>query len=190
MGVVGKLMKFCLFIVIFAVLILALQSVYSMVTLKLYPGEAAGILGYKPLTVFSDSMKPVLKPGDLAVFKETDIRSISKGDIIAYSLSGSDFIAERVTEIKNNSGKIALATQGDANNALQSNPVSSDKLVGKLSFNIPFAGFIVCFWSSAPGIILLILVPAICFINLYRKAQKRKLVIGRRQRLKEKVLGG
>lgn len=79
-----KALKVFFNIIAWIILILAL-----IVTLLVFSSDrnngVANLLGYIPLTVESDSMKPTFKKNDMIIVKEVDdINSLKKGDVITF----------------------------------------------------------------------------------------------------------
>ena len=79
-----KALKIVFNVIAWVVLIFAL-----LITILVFSSDknngTASLLGYVPLTVESDSMKPTFKKGDLIISKETDdINSLKKGDVITF----------------------------------------------------------------------------------------------------------
>ena len=102
---------------------------------------ASGSLGVAPVVIVSGSMEPIIKRGDVVVYKKIDYKEIEIGDIIVYNLN-SIRVVHRVISFKNSSnGEILLVTKGDNNSYKDSNPVKKSQLVGKLLFIIPKMGY-------------------------------------------------
>lgn len=87
-----KALKIVFNVIAWVVLIFAL-----LITILVFSSDknngTASLLGYIPLTVESDSMKPTFKKGDLIISKEIDdINSLKKATL---SLSGRLLTAKR-----------------------------------------------------------------------------------------------
>ena len=79
-----KALKIVFNVIAWVVLIFAL-----LITILVFSSDknngTASLLGYVPLTVESDSMKPTFKKGDLIISKEIDdINSLKQGDVITF----------------------------------------------------------------------------------------------------------
>ena len=87
-----KALKIVFNVIAWVVLIFAL-----LITILVFSSDknngTASLLGYIPLTVESDSMKPTFKKGDLIISKEIDdINSLKKGDVITKAVpKGNDY---------------------------------------------------------------------------------------------------
>ncbi|EOD01703.1 signal peptidase I [Caldisalinibacter kiritimatiensis] len=154
-----KIAKWIGNIILVLLVIVVISTFYSNIKHKNNPNYIPSILGYKPMSVLTGSMRPVLEPGDMIVAKEIDPTKIKVGDVITYKVSESTLVTHRVIEIIKKDNKIMFKTQGDANNVEDSKLVSTDQVVGVLAFNIPKGGYIANFIRSPKGFIFLILLP-------------------------------
>lgn len=149
--------------IIFLIFIVTL-SFYSVIKARRNLQEIPSILGYKPMSVLSGSMRPSLEPGDMIVVKEIKPEDVNKGDVITFRMDSDSLVTHRVVEVLNQGKEIKFRTRGDANNTDDSNLVSSKQLIGILAFNIPKGGYIANFIRSPFGFIFLILIPIIYLI--------------------------
>ena len=98
---------------------------------------ALGIFPVKPLGIASGSMKPTLYVGDLVLIQKCNANSIKEDDIIEYQRK--DFsVIHRVVEKYQKDGETFFITKGDNNSSPDSDPVSEQKLKGKLILRIPY----------------------------------------------------
>jgi len=137
------------------------------------------ILGYKPLTVLSGSMSPVLEAGDMILTKLTDPEDVKPGDIITYWASESTLVTHRVIEIVDKGGEKAFRTKGDANNVEDGEFVSAEQLVGVMVYKLPYAGYIGRFVRTPQGFVSLVIVPVLLLIvgeikNIFTKLSPAK----------------
>jgi signal peptidase len=125
--------------------------------------------------VLSDSMSPTINAGDAVIVSETDSESIETGDIITFdatnpeeyqSGSGADtaLVTHRVIDVNRAGDGVEFTTQGDANSAPDSAPVSGDQVIGVVSFHIPYIGYAVSFAGSQTGMILFVVIPSFLLI--------------------------
>lgn len=101
--------------------------------------------------VMSGSMEPTLRTGGL-VFTDTQKTTPKVGDIIAYWL-GDSKVVHRVIR-KTNQG---YATKGDANNMEDPVPVSTEQIIGKVIFTLPFLGYLAVFARQKTILAILVL---------------------------------
>lgn len=113
------------------------------------------ILGFRTYAVLSGSMEPVLPVGSMAYVESVLPKEVSPGDIITYTTAGNSakLVTHRVIGI-NTKGRTFI-TKGDANE-VEDGPVSFDRLVGRMRFNIPYLGYLTVFLKSKKGIIIIL----------------------------------
>lgn len=95
--------------------------------------------GLKFFIVRSGSMKPEINAGDVAIITlVSEDTEIQKGDVIAFRASKvNEIIIHRVIDL-NSTGFI---TKGDANEEMDSETVSPERVLGLYRFRIPVLGF-------------------------------------------------
>ena len=94
------------------------------------PGELPGVLGIKPAVVMSGSMEPVIETGDMIFIRSTDPGTLKEGDVICYLLSGKAITHRIVGVTTGEDGQPRYITRGDANNAEDRMPVTSEQVQG------------------------------------------------------------
>lgn len=157
--ILGMIATTCMVGIFLLVLLVFVQVIKN-------PGQSPSILGYKPLTVLSNSMDPAFETGDLIFVKKTDASAIEVGDVITFQAKGEPLITHRVEEIIDDQNGISFITKGDNNNVADDMPVTADMLQGKQVFHIPNLGFIAKFASGSKGVIFLIIIPLIGYVAL------------------------
>jgi signal peptidase len=148
---------------ILLIIIIGMAS-FSMFQAKRNPGYITSIMGYKPMSVLTGSMRPMLEPGDMIVAKDVKLQDIEVGDVITYRMDHKTLVTHRVAEIIQEDGKHMFKTKGDANNVEDQNLISFDQVIGKFVFNIPKGGYVSNFARSGKGFLLLVVFPAILLI--------------------------
>lgn len=156
-------------------------SLYSIIQSNRNPGQIPSILGYRPMTILTGSMRPVLEPGDMIVARNVNPETIKKGDVLTYIVSKDTLITHRVIEIVKRDENILFRTKGDANNVEDDILISSDKILGTMVFRIPYFGYIASFARTPMGLVLFIIIPVILLmfgeiksIKAQRKRQEVK----------------
>jgi len=160
-----KIVTFIIYIIVIVFAISALMSKFSIAGIKLF-------------TVQSGSMEPAIKVGSLVVVKSQNEYQVN--DIITFKdrEDSQKTTTHRIVE-KEDTGIIRCTTQGDANDAADSNAVLPPQIVGKVIFKIPYFGYPVAFARTWPGVIILIIIPATIIIydevgNIRKEWRKRK----------------
>ncbi len=129
----------------------------SLLGLALLAVVATQFLGFRLLTVSSNSMYPALSAGDVIVVKPAAMSAVEIGDIVLFTAGGDSILTvhrvvgrnEVVTNVTSRgTGErttftdYRLVTQGDANPAPDGGEVTAAQLQGQLwfSFANPLAG--------------------------------------------------
>jgi signal peptidase I len=102
------------------------------------------VAGYKPVAVYSGSMRPTLGIGSLAVDKVVDAHSVRVGDVITFNdpyVKGR-LVTHRVAEIVPTKHGLAYRTKGDANAARDPWAIRLNDQVGRVAFDVPVAGYV------------------------------------------------
>lgn len=163
--------------------VIAALSLIVNINAKRNSDNIPSFLGYKPMTVLTGSMAPRISPGDIIIDSSVTADNIKVGDVVTYKATESMLITHRIIEIINENGKNMYKTKGDANNTDDGKLVSPEQIVGRVSFRIPYGGYVSRFASSIYGLILLILVPTGLLIW-----QQIKTILSEREKEKAKKI--
>lgn len=158
------------FIYVFLILIVGL----AVIPILPIPGN------YKIFVVQSGSMEPAIKTGSVVIVKPAPLDSkhltgqakdYKSKDIITFKSKEKDFITtHRIVDAEVVSGKVYYITKGDANKAEDSSKVLKSKVIGKVLFSVPYAGYAVAEAKKPIGFFLLVIVP--CLIIIGGEARK------------------
>lgn len=99
-----------------------------------------GSFGFHPSVVGSGSMRPAIEVGDVVIVKKVSPDEIRVGDVIQYWESHYT-VTHRVVDVQHNGNQKIFITKGDANDVVDE-PVTDDRVVGKVVFVIPKIGLI------------------------------------------------
>ncbi|PKM89399.1 signal peptidase I [Candidatus Falkowbacteria bacterium HGW-Falkowbacteria-2] len=123
---------------------------------------SSGMGRYRFFTNISGSMEPAIDTSSLCIAKEKS--SYQAGEIIVFQ-SGEDIITHRIVLAGD-----AYRTKGDANLAVDGEPVYEEMIIGKVVGIIPGLGTILAYIKSPLGTKYIILLPAglIVLFELYR----------------------
>ena len=156
----GKIFKTILNTILILLVLIGIFVVFSFIPL---PGN------YKVLTVQSGSMSPAIYTGSLVFAKPLNDYNI--GDVITRRTKDPKItITHRIISKDEIQGKIAFETKGDANNSPDGEKFTKEGIVGKVFLSVPLLGYPVSYAKTTPGIILLIIIPAV--IIIYDEIQK------------------
>jgi signal peptidase I len=116
-------------------------------------------LGFRPLVVRSGSMEPAINTGDLIFTRMIEADRAEVGDVVTFkdpSRSG-DLVTHRVQEIESADGSLSFRTQGDANTGPEEWAVDADGQIGRYTFRVPGAGYVLS-WVSDPRVRVFLLI--------------------------------
>jgi len=135
---------------------------------------------YHLLIVKSGSMEPTVKTGSIILTLPQSDYQID--DVVAYQYAlGSNpkkrLVTHRIVEIFNENNQKLYLTQGDANKTYDSNPVTKNQIIGKLTIKIPYIGYPINFLQTKVGAILIIALAAIIIYGEIGKIKKEIQII-------------
>lgn len=167
--IVKTVLKVLSWIVLIFLILLATILIYYVVSSKIY--EAKG-KKYEPLislyTIISPSMEPNINVYDVVLTKRIKPEEVKEGDVITFisssTLGEGLTITHRVKSVIKTEGDIKFRTQGDNNPIPDSALVTSNNLLGKVVFTIPFLGYIQFMLQSKSGWLFFLLIPAIIVV--------------------------
>jgi signal peptidase len=109
-------------------------------------------------------MEPAIKTGSLVFIKPETGYAV--GDVITFGKDTKKDIptTHRIMEMRIQEGKSVYRTRGDANENEDMREVSASEVIGKVLFDIPYAGFVLDFAKKPAGFVLLIILPATVII--------------------------
>lgn len=164
------LQKICNFFIGIMILILAVLAGILIVP---------RVLGYTSFAVLSGSMTPEISVGSIVFAKETPFEDFEIGDIVTYKLSDEMMVTHRITEIDND--KQEFGTKGDANDAVDAEPIVFSRVVGKVAFHVPYLGYMTIYIKTPIGIaaicgVLFILILLFFLPEIFKKEEKTKKI--------------
>lgn len=136
------------------------------------------LFGIQVYAILTGSMTPSYPIGGVVYVKEAEAADISAGDVITYCMGTNTkyVMTHRVAETNGS----YFITKGDANNTTDPEPVSSERLIGKVIFYLPKLAEVFAFVNSRMGYLLLGILFAfslLCWMLAYRISppkQKKK----------------
>lgn len=153
-------------VILWAIILLA--ALYAFTTMATKDDQnVASILGYTPLVVETDSMKPTFESGDLIFIKKCDTSKLNEGDIITFHTIIDNQYAlntHHIQKIDEANGVRSYTTIGDNNNGVADQHVISDgDIVGKYIGHVSGLGKVMNFLSSSMGFLIVIVLPMLLF---------------------------
>jgi signal peptidase len=150
---------------IFLILLVACM-VFFLIQNKI-SGGVPKVFGHQMYIVLSGSMNPTFDTGSTVFVKPKEPEEIQPGDVITFT--GLDdkrsLTTHRVVDIdRSDPQNIQFITKGDANEVTDPSPVSGDRLVGTVSFAIPYLGYLLNYGQTKQGMLVLVIVPGVFLI--------------------------
>ena len=121
------------------------------------------VAGFRPVAVYSGSMRPTLGVGSLAVDRVVSASSVRVGDVITFNdpyVKGR-LVTHRVAQIVPTKHGLAYRTKGDANSARDPWAIRLNDRVGHVAFDVPLAGYLLYYVHTREIRALLLIVFAI-----------------------------
>jgi signal peptidase I len=102
------------------------------------------VAGYKPVAVYSGSMRPTIPVGGLALDRAISAGKVRVGDVITFSdpYVRGRYVTHRVVAILQTPRGLAYRTKGDANPGRDPWTIRLDGQVGRVAFTVPVAGYV------------------------------------------------
>ena len=118
------------------------------------------LFGWNLETVLTGSMEPTLPVGSIIAVQPVEPSVVKAGDVITFATGGNPpLTTHRVVAVNPDS---TFTTKGDANEEADIAPVDDGRLVGRVSFYIPLAGYAAdalkrpLGWGMAMAIVVLV----------------------------------
>lgn len=181
--IIGRVVTILILLFAICVMVFTIISVNTV-------DRDAGIFGYKPFIVLSDSMKDTFEVGDIAVSRSVEPDTLQPGDIVTFrSIDPNNFgevVTHKIREVTTYEGAPAFVTYGTTTNVNDTYPVPFEQVMGQYAFRLPKMGYFFQFLKTPAGYVTLILIPfllliaiqAVKFIRLmrqYRSEQQAEL---------------
>jgi len=136
---------------------------------------------YHSRTVLTGSMEPKIPKGSVVINQWTDQKNLKVDDVITYQHPSDkkiNYITHRIVKIDKTGLLWRFETKGDANPAPDFGLITQAGTEGKVIFTIPLIGYLIEFFKTPVGFILLIALPLLIFIvwqirDVLRLWQKR-----------------
>ena len=140
------------------------------------PFSVPKLFGYQIYNVLTQSMEPAMPVGSAIYVKRCDPQALEQGDIITFRLSEATGLVETHRVMENDTQAKQLITKGDANALPDVDPVSYERVVGKVVICIPVLGTVSEMLHSGPGVTACVAIFALAIIlwTLADKTKKRE----------------
>ena len=140
------------------------------------PFSVPKLFGYQIYNVLTQSMEPAMPVGSAIYVKRCDPQALRQGEIITYRLSEATGLVETHRVVEKDTQAKQLITKGDANALPDVDPVSYERVVGKVVICIPVLGTVSEMLHSGPGVTACVAIFALAIIlwTLADKTKKRE----------------
>lgn len=183
-----KIARLAVNIIFACVLVLMAVLVFFLLQSRIAGGTPA-VAGHQLYIVEGGSMSPTFELGSIVLVQPLEPTAVQTGDIITYRDPDPEregtIVTHRVIAVKP-TDPVSFATRGDANDADDPLPVPAANLIGRVTYSVPYLGYLFSFIKTERGILLLIIVPAVLIIA----SELRKLMRYAHALDKEKQLKG
>ncbi len=135
------------------------------------------VLGWRPYTVLTGSMRPVIQPGDVVMDQPVKISDAHVGDVVTFSDPSRDgvLVTHRIRSITRGPVQTDVETRGDANNSSERWTIKTQDRVGRVVYVIPKVGHAANAIRNPAGIILLVVIPVLGIgLGIVRKIWKEE----------------
>jgi signal peptidase I len=140
------------------------------------------VAGYKPVEVYSGSMVPTLRVGSIAFDRPVAGNSVRVGDVITFQdpYARGRLVTHRVIRIFHTKNGLAYRTKGDANAARDPWTIKLPERVGRVSFSVPFVGYVVWYAHTREvrGVLIVLAAIFILFSAMRRIWRREPETVG------------
>lgn len=119
------------------------------------------LVGYKPVTIQSNSMSPAINVGSLCFVHSQDDYRLN--DVITFNIEDT-YVTHRIAC---DNGDDTYVTKGDANSSVDSFVLSKENIKGKVVLSLPWLGYVIAMLSTVAGkIAMLVVMVVLCVISI------------------------
>lgn len=136
------------------------------------------IFGFIPHTIQTSTMEPAYPIGALIYVRKIPTTELVIGDAISFSTDdGFTVMTQRIASI--DSEAMQVTTKADANNSVDGTPVHFNDILGKVSFSIPYLGYVSSYIRSPRGrqfaIVFLLFILLLFTVSELLRSDKRSV---------------
>lgn len=156
-------------VLVIAIILAAISTYISFVSSS--GNGVPSVFGLQIYSIQTESMYPILKPGDLifdTAIKDAD--TLEVGDIITYwtVINGERVLnTHKIHEIYDGGDYRIFSTKGEANNVVDSLTVHESEVVGKYKFRVGGLGKVFDYLQDSTGFLIVVVIPVFIFFLFY-----------------------
>lgn len=156
-------------VLVVAIILAAISTYISFVSSS--GNGVPSVFGLQIYSIQTESMYPILKPGDL-IFDTAvkDPADLEVGDIITYwtVINGERVLnTHKIYEIYDGGDYRIFSTKGEANNVVDSLTVHESEVVGKYKFRVGGLGKVFDYLQDSTGFLIVVVIPVFIFFLFY-----------------------
>jgi signal peptidase len=146
----------------------AVTLLAGVAVLCVFAYAALLVAGYKPVDVYSGSMVPTLRVGSIAFDRPVAGQSVRVGDVITFQdpYARGRLVTHRVIRLIHTDHGLAYRTKGDANATRDPWTIKLPEKVGRVSFSVPYVGYVAWYAHTREVRGLLIVLAAVFVLSL------------------------
>ena len=138
-------------------------------------------LGYRPMVDRSGSMVPTIRVGDVVITEWVHADRIRPGQIVTFpqDIGRTELITHRVQHVRVVGHTVKVETKGDANISSEHWSASTNTLVGRVVWRVPWVGTLISLLGSAlmRRLLLVLGVAVVMFATAIALTRRRKVVV-------------
>jgi signal peptidase len=192
MGIIKKIGNILIDVCIIAILVISVLTTIASVSSR--TSGVSNLFGYTLLSVQTDSMEPVIRPGDLIVgrLNENTGQEYEVGDIVTFqTLVNRSLIlnTHRIIAKETVGSEVYYTTQGD--NTLEADRgqiVSGDIVSAYRGIRIPKLGTVMDYLQTQLGFFLCVLLPMILLFCIQLGSFVHNLIVYNREKAAEEAV--
>ncbi len=144
------------------------------IIILVFPFTITKLFGYTPYGIISNSMEPEIPVGSVIYVKDANPKDIQKDDIITFTVSAANNNVATHRVVLNDTKNQQFITKGDNNAEIDTNPVSYQNFLGKVTLCVPLLGYVYKILISFYGMMLcgILLITAIVLWYLVSQWKK------------------
>jgi signal peptidase len=136
---------------------LAIVAVVVTVLVGLVLGRVVPLTGRQTLIIGGGSMAPTIPLGSVVVIEPIDPASLAVGEIVTVRVGPrASVFTHRITRLLAVDGAPSLETKGDANAEPDGATTPTSAVVGRVTFWIPVAGYLLALLSVPIGVVFIL----------------------------------
>jgi signal peptidase len=132
-------------------------------------GRVVPMTGRGTLIVGGGSMEPAIPLGAAVVIEPVATRDLAVGDVVSLR-TGRDLqriFTHRITRIVPRTEQLWIETKGDANTEIDPSITPTSQVVGRVTWSIPYAGFLLALLSIPSGVLVVLVVAAFLIVLIW-----------------------